>query len=1005
MSVAPSHCLRRLVLALPAALLLSAHDTAPSPRALASISEIPIPGGLAAARQAVGDRAASDRALFLVELIERFYNAPIEGADKRPPEIRALLEHLKQSASQSPSSTSPDTVPLPLTSNWWIDIVFRKQARPETLVASILESPDAAMLYWGLLALDAPTREWLADRHDVIQALLHGGAPRFVVVAPYFRVEGSQVRVPGGDPARAAWKAVVGVDPANPEAFLRALVTDGEGRRANVFRSLSPLSAGQLSLALRLRDPDRAASLDALQRLYDLFARTGGNWSIPARPFFRQPIDPSSLIAEIHVDDAGRAALPGNERFWSAVFDGRAGSSDQPAKDAKSAGAQSRDSAGRKDAKADAPLDLVWLLDQVFVGDLTRTRVRTDQVLFAARVFGGQHPGSTGDVSVAVAGVGRYPALVRALERLHVTDPGVYRQAVERASTLDDISDRSARTWSIAQYQSVLALLVRAAARGAVAWADAPALISSLSAVETSDGGEYDGRLARWIDERLRSRERGSASVERAGTGGLRADEYADSPDQGARSSNTGGGPSAGAEASGTRRGSDVADDLLRLVAGPAVQPAAEIVWEDTRYRVDPAAAELARLERVRGDQPTPFLQSAWTLFAIADRIDQPASSTELTHEAAAFDAVVHDMGWDDASGAPVYSSLRYEEIARMLHARSGKRGRAASTDLVSRLRVLGDQLTARGLMELAYAAALGDPAANPITAEDAANRHQFGETRGVPSAAWRLPQLPADAGGAWRLEGSVLDLDVALAERWLTRVSLKPPREPPSLQRTDREAIVEATVILEPASLSDASRDTIAAAVRAGRARIAAVTSADLDALADRVPLDPVRRSLLPWVFVHVPDRLVPFFSTADLLAIGLQARDVRLDSWGASAWPLSGCPCLRLPDRRPRHVFTGHPDSGRLASTFPDLSLRLAEMLADLKMPAALLPGVLAAATSDLVDRAPCRYADDLRGLVEHVQSLSSDDLEQYLALLTTGGPLVLVREGDGAASGSAP
>jgi hypothetical protein len=239
------------------------------------------------------------------------------------------------------------------------------------------------------------------------------------------------------------------------------------------------------------------------------------------------------------------------------------------------------------------------------------------------------------------------------------------------------------------------------------------------------------------------------------------------------------------------------------------------------------------------------------------------------------------------------------------------------------------------------------------------------------------------------------------MAEWWLTRVSSKPLPRPPSVQRSDRQAFVETVVMVEPARLNDEERDTIAAAVRAGRKRVAAAAASDLDVLADAIPLDPIRRTLLPWVFAHTPDRLVPFFSIADLVALGLPTRDVRLDSWGAPAWPLSGCPCLRIPEELPRRLLRGRPDTGRLASVFPDLSLRLAELLADLDMPASLLPGVLAAATSDLVDRAPSRYPDDVRGLAEHVSSLSSDRVEQYLALLTTGGPLIPVREDSRAGS----
>ena len=77
--------------------------------------------------------------------------------------------------------------------------------------------------------------------------------------------------------------------------------------------------------------------------------------------------------------------------------------------------------------------------------------------------------------------------------------------------------------------------------------------------------------------------------------------------------------------------------------------------------------------------------------------------------------------------------------------------------------------------------------------------------------------------------------------------------------------------------------------------------------------------------------------------------------------------------------------------ASSFPDLNLRLAELLAEMQMPASLLGPVLASATLDFVNTAVSRDEDDRRGLVEFVQGLDRARFEQYLALLTTDGPLV--------------
>jgi hypothetical protein len=78
-------------------------------------------------------------------------------------------------------------------------------------------------------------------------------------------------------------------------------------------------------------------------------------------------------------------------------------------------------------------------------------------------------------------------------------------------------------------------------------------------------------------------------------------------------------------------------------------------------------------------------------------------------------------------------------------------------------------------------------------------------------------------------------------------------------------------------------------------------------------------------------------------------------------------------------------------LASAFPDLNARLAELLSELRMPAALLAPVLRSAALEFVNGAVSRDPDDWRGPVEFVQALGLEHLEQYLALLTTDGPLV--------------
>ncbi len=146
-----------------------------------------------------------------------------------------------------------------------------------------------------------------------------------------------------------------------------------------------------------------------------------------------------------------------------------------------------------------------------------------------------------------------------------------------------------------------------------------------------------------------------------------------------------------------------------------------------------------------------------------------------------------------------------------------------------------------------------------------------------------------------------------------------------------------------------------------------------------------------------HDPERLRRFFSPSELLWIGLGPRgiDAGLHAFGAPGRTRLGCLCLHLTDRRPWETFSGRWNSGIFASGFPDLNLRLAELLAELQMPAPLLGPVLAAATLDLVNMAVSGDQDDRRGLVEFVHDLRLERVEEYLALLTTDGPLVPVGE----------
>jgi hypothetical protein len=622
------------------------------------------------------------------------------------------------------------------------------------------------------------------------------------------------------------------------------------------------------------------------------------------------------------------------------------------------------------------PVDLAWLCEQVFKGDRGEQRRRYPLVLFASRIVKRVTPETVRDAIDAVRAVSTYPALTATLERAKLVDVAAYARAARRADRLSAIDDDTRAVRALAQFQGTLALVTRAALRGSMPPDSLSNVVTSLSAVDVSEQGDYENRLVRWLADWIETHHR--ASLRPASTA---AATSAESPGEVYDS------------ATGT-----VDRDAFRLLAGRVVAEPRFVDWEGTRYRLDLAGAEATRLAKLLGEHPRPYLSSALALAVSADALAEAGLTREgLAREAGALERVANAVGWEGSDGREDTDVLdRYRELVTALRRIARDGDVKAGSRLAQALRVLADDILGRGLLELAYAAALGHPDRIAISAGDAARRHDFGlrsrgERRGGP---WQLPAGGADSLRGWHVTGSLLGLDVKLAEFSLVRVSARPPPRKPALNDEDRRVLVEAVALVEPSALTDVDRDAIVERIRKGRARVAAIrTPNEAVALAEEIRLSPARRTLLPWVVAHEPERVAGFFSPTELLWLGLEKMPLepRFHAWGAPAEPRLGCLCLQLMDRRPWETLAGRWTTGILASGFADLNLRLVELLAELQMPASLLGPVLASATLEFINTVTSRDQDDRRALVEFVQALRPEDVEQYLALLTTDGPLV--------------
>jgi hypothetical protein len=398
---------------------------------------------------------------------------------------------------------------------------------------------------------------------------------------------------------------------------------------------------------------------------------------------------------------------------------------------------------------------------------------------------------------------------------------------------------------------------------------------------------------------------------------------------------------------------SSIEDGLLLAMSGPAAKQAGEtsapkVDWEGRAYRVDPTAAEQQRLRRVRERQGGESLEAA----------------LESSRE---------------GPGAA--------------ESRAGKAGR-----------VRGDRALAEVLTSILYAAYLGDPEGPALTGGNVALRHDLALTPAIPPrplGVWRLPAEDFKSRSGWHVTGSLLGLDTALARLALRRLDASTMPAQSRLSTSERQTAAMTVALLNPHRMTDAGRDEIAAALGRGRARLASLrpNRDEIERVARAAGLSEWRREALAWTLTQDPGRTSSALSLVELLWLGAPRPSAAapLDPWGAATLPLSGCPCLQMPRAAAWEDLSGRPAQGIMATRAADVALLVADALAARKLPASLAPGIVALAMQDVLDAAHPSYYDDWSGFTTAAATLPAAKLDDYVAALTAGGPLLPVPRTD--------
>ncbi|MGE5360719.1 MAG: hypothetical protein ACM3NQ_17010 [Bacteroidales bacterium] len=922
----------------------------------ALVFDLPVPGGLDSLFAATRV-APSPRAVALLSLIRILYAHAATAAD-----FRRLSQALESRVKSGPVGPSSDTVPLPLSPDVWTGTIFKGGVTADRLVDAILGDKRASLLYYGLMSVDDATLEYFDTHRPLLARIYDQGVGAFATCARSLHVEKGVVVLPGRDGALPAWEEIVGQRASAPEPFILALFGDEAGRRAYFLDLVTHLDPARQAFALAADYPaDRRTS--QIRSLYDVVLQFERKfWRFDAWPFARQPFDPAIVLVQVEALPDGRMKAPSNLAVWRAALDGN------------------EDACGQLRAQDTAAVDAAWLVGRLMREPVDSRRLLLSDVLFTQRVFASSTQADVAAVCQVAANFRRFSGLMLTLEHMGFSDPADYLGAVRTARGVAAQSDLRASLLGVAQMQGILAFLDAAAAASPSNRRMAQELVRSLCALEAPVGPAAPPSWVAGV-------QRGSRN--RATTIAL------DFLAQWVR----------GTLLARLCSGNEPAESCMQEVAagvrakGP---PPPLVEWEGQRYRVDPAHAAALRLSQVRQRQESLPFDDILQLLAVGIALrDRPFAASIASEQAGVLQGVADRLavGTRCIAGGTV-DSIRSQlaGTARQLASARQKPPTAAADVLAATHALLADAWAS-----FAYATAIGDADSSLLLAEDPARRHDFGLPSSPSPAvdlspAWQLAREELREHGGWTIRGSLLGLSRACASSWPRRLSIEPIAARPTLSDGERHGVAELAAALSPFNPTDAGRSAIVAAIERGRALLttAASNPDEFAARAIEAGVSEWRVRGAAWTVGRNPKGVGELFSLVELLWLGKpDAPREQIDAWGAPSGPFDGSLVVRMP---PPHAWENLGSRGvpSMYSHLAEVNLRAALWLDEMKLPAALMPGLAAFATWDLTTSAQPVDADDYLAVARAAQSIPVELFADYLSALTTDGTLAPVSKG---------
>ena len=183
---------------------------------------------------------------------------------------------------------------------------FKENSRD--LLDTLLNDPLLARLYWAMSRIDRETSESMRDSIGLGKLL-----PYAAVLDFYGRglcIRDGRVQVPGGAPAEAAWKELVGANPGSPAAFVSKLLAKDKGWLMAYFDVLSRVNARQQAYFVNAR---------RLRPFYEGL-RAPDTTVAATRGTFRPAPTLLLLATRLQLESNGEPLTPGNIEVWKDLF-------------------------------------------------------------------------------------------------------------------------------------------------------------------------------------------------------------------------------------------------------------------------------------------------------------------------------------------------------------------------------------------------------------------------------------------------------------------------------------------------------------------------------------------------------------------------------------------------------------------------------------------------------------------------------------------------------------